>query len=91
MCIGHSLVTFASMSLGPTPHVKLHIDAEGQLHILDQNTGEKQLIQMRKNGDGSRTSRAPASEIEDCMWSFRYDHKDSKKGAQKVETSEEAS
>lgn len=87
MCIEQVLVTFASMGLGPTPHVKLHIDTEGQLQILDQNTGEKQLIQMRKNGDGSRTSRAPASEIEDAIWSFRYDHKDSKKGDHKSEES----
>lgn len=79
------------MGLGPTPHIKLHIDTDGQLHVYDQHTGKKQLIQMRKNGDGSRTSRAPASEIEDAIWSFRYDHKDSKKGAHEVETSEEAS
>lgn len=68
------------MSLGPTSHVKFHIDPEGQLHIYDSNTGEKQLIQMRRNADGSKTSRSSASEIEDVSFNFRYDHKDTKKG-----------
>lgn len=86
------IATFARMSLGPTPHVKLHIDPEGQLHIYDSNTGEKQLIQMRKNADGSKTSRSSAGEIEDAIWEFRYDHKDSKKGAaSKAEPLAEAS
>jgi hypothetical protein len=76
------------MALGPTLHIKLHIDPDGQLYIYDQNSGEKQLIQMRKNADGSKTSRAPASEIEDAIWSYRYDHKDSKKGAQRAESAD---
>lgn len=78
------------MSLGPTAHVKFYIDPEGQLHVYDSNTGEKQLIQMRKNADGSKTSRASACEIEDASWNFRYDHKDTKKGDRPAEVTDES-
>lgn len=64
--------------LGDTPHVRLFMDKDGQLYIHDQRTREKQLIPMRKNPDGTRTSRAMASEIENEIWEFRWDHKDSK-------------
>lgn len=60
--------------LGPTPHIKLFIDKDGQLYILDQNTGEKELISMRKNKDGTKTSRSLASEVEDKIWDFRWEH-----------------
>lgn len=67
-------------ALGPTPHVKILLDTDGQLYVFDQNTREKRLISMRKNADGTKTSRAPASEVEEVIWDFRYDHKDTKKG-----------
>jgi hypothetical protein len=66
--------------LGNTPHIRLFTDKDGQLYILDQNTKQKKLISMRQNADGTKTSRALASEIEESIWDFRWDHKDTKKG-----------
>lgn len=60
--------------LGPTPNVRLLIDKDGQLYVYDQDTKDKQLIAMRKNPDGTRTSRALASEVETAIWDFRWDH-----------------
>lgn len=78
-------------NLGPLPHIKLQIDVEGQLYIFDQHTGDRQLIAMRKNPDGSRTSRATATEVEDLVWNFCCDHKDSKKGDSKRPPKDEVS
>lgn len=69
--------------LGDTPHVRLHIDKEGQLYLFDTITKEKQLISMRTNSDGSKTSRDTAAKIEDAIWDFRYDHQSSQKPAPK--------
>jgi len=77
-------------TLGDTPHVKLRIDAEGQLYIYCQNSGDKQLIPMRNNPDGSKTSRGTGREIEEAIWEFRYDHKDVKKVASKDKVKGEA-
>lgn len=63
--------------LGRTPHIKLLVDKDGKLYVYDQISGEKQLISMRKNSNGTSTSRATAADIEDLIWDFRFDHKDS--------------
>lgn len=65
--------------LGKTPHIRLFIDKDGQLYILNQETKEKKLISMRANRDGTKTSRAMASEIEDEIWDFRWENKDATK------------
>lgn len=63
--------------LGRTPHIKLLQDKDGKLYIYDQTSGKKQLISMRKNSNGTSTSRGTAADIEDLIWDFRYDHKGS--------------
>lgn len=65
--------------LGKTPHIRLFIDKDGQLYILNQDTKEKKLISMRANRDGTKTSRATAAEIEDEIWDFRWENKDATK------------
>lgn len=65
--------------LGTTPHIRIFQDKDGQLYVLDQNTQERQLIPMRQNPNGTKVSRPLASEVEELLWNFRWDHKDSKK------------
>lgn len=61
--------------LGPTPSIRFILDKEGQLYVYDSITKDKQLIPMRANKDGTKTSRALASEIESASWDFRWEHK----------------